>query len=70
MKLESWQSYYIGRVFCHKVVHFTERFVISSGVASLGEGRVLATVLPLVGYFATKLYTLQNDLLYLQVWRA
>ena len=35
-------------------------------MASLGEVGVLAIVLPLVGYIATKLYTLQNDLLYLK----
>ena len=39
---------------------------LSSGVASLGEVGVLAIVLPLVGFIATKLYTLQNDLLYLK----
>ena len=38
----------------------------STGVASLGEVAVLAIVLPTVGYIATKLYTLQNDLLYLK----
>ena len=37
-----------------------------SGVASLGEVAVLAIILPLVGFIATKLFTLQNDLLYLK----
>ena len=35
-------------------------------MASLGEVAVLCVVLPTVGFIATKLYVLQNDLLYLK----